>query len=61
MAGADYYRCDKCGAKTFYDTNLDWQEDPKTFELYLPRVGSMKVICLDCSKEYEVQVVKRAT
>lgn len=25
MAMADYYSCDLCGAKTFYDANLDWE------------------------------------
>ncbi len=47
MAGADYYSCDVCGSKTFYDANLDWRDGTREtgWEDWLPNVGAMKVIC----------------
>lgn len=51
MAGADYYSCDKCGRKTFYDVVVCDQ--------YESRVGQMIVICPDCVKTHEVVLHKR--
>ena len=28
MAAADYYGCDLCGSKTFYDAELDYDFQP---------------------------------
>jgi hypothetical protein len=36
MAGADYFHCDVCGCKAFYDANIDWEE---TF------VGDIACLC----------------
>lgn len=72
MAASDYYLCDVCGSKCFYDANLnyetpdsdgngDWGE-PITDELIRGRgvkldyCGDMACICLDCSSSYEVIV-----
>lgn len=58
MAAADYYLCDGCGCKTFYDANLpygDWGDDmeanPRTGHPW-PDSGEgiawMFVLCPDC-------------
>lgn len=51
MAGCDYYSCDKCGAKTFYDASIDWE---------FQRVGAMAVICPKCAEDYTVVVIPKA-
>ncbi len=57
MAGADYYSCDVCHDKTFYDAELDWEDDVD--KPFLPvGAGQMKVICPKCAKTYEVVVRK---
>jgi len=58
MAGADYYSCDKCRRKTFYDAGLDYQYN-KDSGYTLPNVGDMKVICIDCAKVHEVHIVTK--
>lgn len=50
MAGSDYYSCDRCEAKTFYDAEL--------FDEY-SKVGpydglSMAVLCRKCAETHEV-------
>lgn len=55
MAAADYYLCDKCDAKTFYDANLtdDWWS-------HNPYEGlDMAVLCEKCSATHEVVIVER--
>lgn len=57
MAGADYYHCDLCGCKAFYDANLNYDYencDPETYAPKLERVGAMKVLCDDCAKTHDV-------
>lgn len=49
MAAADYYLCDICSCKTFYDADVDYD-----------RVGDIHVICPDCDKEYEVIITIKA-
>lgn len=56
MAAADYYGCDVCGAKTFYDANLDYDCAPPTYEPTLPGVGQMKVICKACAEHHEIVI-----
>lgn len=64
MAGADYYSCDICGNKTFYDadlyagcvTNSNTETDHPWPDGY---VGGMAVICIDCAKEYKIEIVKK--
>lgn len=69
MAAADYYSCDMCGAKTFYDANLNYEEWNIERGIYewnlgpsgdcLPvGAGDMKVICKECAKDYRVEIVK---
>ena len=57
MAYADYYHCDKCDCKAFYDANLGYYEEPGDDRYNehpvtgkrLPDgdVGDMKVLCRD--------------
>ena len=61
MAGADYYSCDKCGCKTFYDANVyyvfepddeDYAENPATKGLWpAGNVGLMVVLCRSCTAD----------
>jgi hypothetical protein len=51
MAGADYYSCDICGCKTFYDAQLDYDDNGD-----LPRVGDMKVLCNECAETHRVVI-----
>lgn len=46
MAAADNYLCDVCGAKAFYDTDVNYD-----------RVGDMACICTKCAKTHAVRVV----
>lgn len=62
MAGCDYYSCDICGAKTFYDANLNYsQDEARTGRLgyYLEGVGDMKCICEGCAKTYDVVIIEK--
>lgn len=47
MAKCDYYLCDQCQEKCFYDADI-----PDLFE----QVGDMKVICKRCSTTHSVVV-----
>lgn len=59
MAAADYRLCDICRCKTYYDADLNFDFDtyPKTGL----RLGDWKVICIECAKTHEVQIVPRTT
>lgn len=65
MAGADYYSCDVCGCKTFYDANLDYDppienRNPETEHAWPNgNVGDMAVICKECAKTHVIQIDKR--
>ena len=71
MAFADYYLCDVCEAKCFYDANLNWEQSTKQVPipedqwvrshpgLKLDRCGDMKAICRDCAKTHVCQVVEK--
>lgn len=61
MAAADYYSCDLCASKTFYDAelNYEWPTEPP-YEPTLPGVGGMKVLCVSCAKTHEVVILPRA-
>jgi hypothetical protein len=52
MSCADYYLCDRCLAKTFYDAEVDWEGDAA-------RVGDIKCICAECVKTHEVVIQER--
>lgn len=62
MAAADYYGCDLCGSKTFYDAELDYDfPTVPPYEPKLPGVGAMKVICLRCADTHEVTIALKST
>ncbi len=48
MAGLDYKHCGVCKGRVFYSASLD-----------LEALGAWFVLCLECSKTYELQVVRR--
>jgi hypothetical protein len=52
MAGADYWKCEICGCKAFYDAQIEWwSEDNWT--------GALAALCVDCSKTHQLAVRKR--
>jgi len=55
MAGADYYSCDVCHGKTFYDCALDYQRT-ESGEFLPYGAGQMKVICCICIGTHEIVV-----
>lgn len=67
MAAADYYLCDGCGNKTFYDANLDYDDyvDSKSTTNCNPttghpwpsgNVGYMLVLCRECAEKFTVKM-----
>ena len=65
MAGADYYSCDVCGAKTFYDADLSYgdfqyNENPLNRHPWPDGdVGFMVVLCKKCSLTHKVVIIER--
>ena len=59
MAGVDYRRCDVCRGKAFYDADLnyDYDKTDKDGNDKLGYVGSMKVLCDECSKTHMIVIV----
>ena len=65
MALADYYLCDVCECKTFYDANLPHGETDT--EAYRPKkpwwpdgdVGAMVVLCKGCAETHRVVIEKK--
>lgn len=58
MALADYYLCDRCGRKTFYDADLPYEYDERVGDI-LPGVGAMLVLCEKCAATHELVVRKK--
>lgn len=59
MASADYWLCDVCGAKAFYDANLNYEDDGprrKDSRMLPTGCGDAQVICEECAKTHEVVV-----
>lgn len=52
MALSDYYLCDICGSKTFYDANINYNDDGK-----ITGVGDIQVLCGFCATKYKVIIV----
>lgn len=65
MAGADYYSCDKCGCKTFYDADLSYGDysnmllSPRKTPMPDGNVGDMMVLCKNCAKENKVIIIPK--
>lgn len=62
MAASDYRSCDVCGAKTFYDANLDYEKPDADHgnEWWLHGVGDWVVICPKCAETKVCVVMDRA-
>lgn len=58
MALADYYLCDKCEGKTFYNAALNYRTCSNK-SMVLPGVGGMKVLCEKCAEKFEVVIIPR--
>lgn len=69
MALSDYYLCDICERKTFYDAELNYlpepdedsyNENPTTNHRWPDGdVGFMYVICKKCAETHEINIVKK--
>ena len=66
MATSDYYLCDVCGGKCFYDANLNYnysQSDGDVLisgtEYSLDYCGDMAAICTSCAETHEVVVSRK--
>lgn len=71
MAAGDYYSCDVCGSKCFYDANLNYEWPDKknpipTEEMMLgincklDYCGDMAAICRDCRSTHEIVVREKS-
>ena len=62
MAGCDYYACDRCGGKTFYDAELDYPSpefnSPEVPKLLPKGAGEMLVLCPECAKDWRLVMVE---
>lgn len=60
MAAGDYRLCDVCGAKSFYDStlNYDFDEYPETG---LFNLGDWACICKECAKTHEIAILRKAS
>jgi len=63
MAFIDYYLCDACEKKAFYDATLNYDFNKQVgygCGYKLGYVGDMIVICDDCATKHEVVLMPRA-
>ena len=66
MAAADYYLCDVCLDKAFYDADI---QDPRYIASWNARYGvrsgedvdpiAIKALCSECKKKYDIIVVAK--
>lgn len=61
MAYADYYLCDICRSKTFYDVGLDYEkpDEKHNHQWWLRGVGDMVVICESCAETHEIKIFEK--
>jgi hypothetical protein len=62
MAMADYYQCDICKSKTFYDAECSYTDDKfdkETGKVLMYGVGQMRVLCEECIKTKEVVIINK--
>lgn len=58
MALADYYLCDVCEGRTFYDASLDYRETPEG--KWLPEgAADIAALCSNCAKTHEIAVRRK--
>ena len=58
MAASDYRSCDVCGAKSFYDSVLDYDFD-KYPNTGLWNLGDWGCLCRECSKTYDIVILRK--
>lgn len=58
MAMADYYHCDVCGGKAFYDSHISWETTMLAVNEY-DQPESLVALCADCFKTHEIKIVPR--
>lgn len=58
MAGADYWKCELCGAKAFYDAAVSWDTAYVGHNEY-GEPTSVVALCEACDKTHEIKVVPR--
>lgn len=63
MALGDYHACDNCGAKTFYDANLDGFHDRESGVWLYGTEGfhgyRAFALCASCEKTHEIVVQEK--
>ena len=59
MAYADYYLCDVCEEKTFYDSKLEYYDGLRSTSGHpIPDgAGDMRVLCIECARTRRVAVL----
>lgn len=62
MAAADYWLCDQCGAKAFYDAGLNYDVDgpirPDDHRPLPEGCGDARVLCVACVKTHRVVILE---
>lgn len=53
MAGCDYYSCDVCGSKCFYDAEVNYQDYRD-----MGRLGDIKAICGACAETHRIVILE---
>ena len=60
MASADYWVCDVCDCKAFYDANLNYSDDHsqrrRDGRMLPAGCGDAQVLCVECAKTMEVVI-----
>jgi hypothetical protein len=61
MALRDYYQCDICAGKCFYDASLNYSfagTPVRDCNFVLDMCGDIKAICVECLKTHKIKIVK---
>ncbi len=65
MAGMDYFHCDWCSAKAFYDARLNYSESEqmrnRTDIPKLDFCDDIRALCEGCAQKYRVVVLPKVT
>ena len=65
MSASDYFLCDICDGKCFYDATLSWEicasedEFVRDRGMKLDYCGDISAICRDCAKTHEIVIQPR--
>ena len=62
MAASDYWKCEVCGAKAFYDASIDWETTNIGKDAdYWVATDALMALCEGCHKTHTLIVQKRET